>query len=342
MHARYLALQTSYQAIAVQEANRAAGARPAPAGAGPLPPRRRHLARGLRRAERGAAGRGRLRERGVRLPQGRRRAGSGGRATPSLTRNAHVAWDEGRSDHRGAGAGWRRRDRLQHEQEEERRHRGPDGAGRAGATWSAPSPRAGRSSRRPRWTSPPTSPAASSGSRWRRATWSRKGQFLIQIDPAQYQARGLPGARRVRRLHPGHAAPGPRQPRPGRARAGSGRTSSAALGPNLIAPEHGRAGADGARRGRGDLSGDPGAAGPVPGQPAGGARTTWRRPGSSRPIAGPGGAARGRGGRGRGAGHVLAGDRPPADHRRPVGDPGQGAGGRDRRGAPRAAATRSR
>ena len=275
------------------------------------------------------------------LPQGHRRAGSGGRATPSLTRNAHVAWDEGRADHRGTGAGRRRRDRLQHEQEEERRHRGPDGAGEPHATWSAPSPRAARSSRRPRWTSAPTSPAASSRSRWRRATWCARASSCSRSTrrstrPRCHRARGRGG------LHPGHAAPGPGQPRPGRARTGSAPDELSRLGPNLIAPasrlrqaqtaldvaeatyQATRAQLDQSRAGLQE------------------AQDNLAKTRLISPDRRPGGAAGGGGGRSRGAGHLLAGDRPADDHRRPVGDPGQGAGGRDRRGAPHASATRWR
>ena len=138
VHARYLGLQTAYQAIARPGGQPRGGAGPAPAGAGPLPARRGHVAGGVGRAERGAAGRRRLRQRGLRLPQGHRRAGSRGRPPPSLTRNAHVARDEDRSDRRGpsAGRGWGRL---------------PTGSTRR----STPAPRCG-------WR------------RWRGATWSAR------------------------------------------------------------------------------------------------------------------------------------------------------------------------
>ena len=101
VHARYLGLQTSYQAIGVQAANREAARDQLRLAQDRYRLGARHVARGVRRPERGAARRGRLRERRLRLPQGHHGAGSRGGSSPSLTRNAHVPRDEDRSDRRG-------------------------------------------------------------------------------------------------------------------------------------------------------------------------------------------------------------------------------------------------
>ena len=123
------------------------------------------------------------------------------------------------------------------EQEEERRHRGPHGAGRP----TRPGQRGDRQRQdrgaRPRWTSAPTSPAASS------EIAVREGDLVTQGPvPASRSTRRStrPRCHRARgrgRLDPGHAAPGPGQPRPGRAGLEPRAASSASSGPNLIAPE---------------------------------------------------------------------------------------------------------
>ena len=225
---------------------------------------------------------------------------------------------------------------FQHQQEEERRHRGPHGAGRPARPGQRRHGQRQDRAARPRWTSAPTSPAASSRSRCDEGDLVSKGQFLIQIDPAQYQAAVSPGARASwPRPRPRCSRPRPTATRP------SGQlepraASCSQLGPEPDRARSGRAGAD--RRydvaeatyqaTRAQLE-------PGPRRPAGGPGQPGQDP-AHLPDRRPGHPAGGGGGRGRGARHLLAGDRPAHDDRRPVRHPGQGAGGRDRRGAARA------
>ena len=166
-----------------------------------------------------------------------------------------------------------------------------------------------------------------------------KGQFLIQIDPAQYQAavsraQGVVSSTQATltqtRANLDQAE-----------RAWNRARQLSQLGPNLIAPEAAEQAQTVVRRGPGHLSGDPRPAGAVAGEPAGSPGQPGQDPAHLADL-GSGGAA-GRGARrGGGARDLLAGDRPAHDDRRPLGDPGQGSGGRDRRGAARRRTTRSR
>ena len=161
-----------------------------------------------------------------------------------------------------------------------------------------------------------------------------KGQFLIQIDPAQYQAavsraQGVVASTEATLLQA-------RANLDQAERAWNRARQLTQLGRQPDRAGGRRAGADTSlRRGAGDLAGDPGAARAVAREPAGGARQPVQDAAHLAHL-GAGGASRGRGGRGGGARHVLAGDRAAHDRRGPLGHPGQGAGGRDRRRPPRA------
>ncbi len=157
-----------------------------------------------------------------------------------------------------------------------------------------------------------------------------KGQFLIQIDPAQYQAavsraEGVVSSTQATLLQT-------RANRDQAERAWKRANELSKLGPNLIAPataEEARTALDVAeatyQATRAQLD-----------QSRASLREAKDNLSKTRlvsPIKGPGSSARGGGRRSGGPGYVLEGDRPAADHRRSLGDPRQGAGGRNRRRA---------
>ncbi len=166
-----------------------------------------------------------------------------------------------------------------------------------------------------------------------------KGQFLLQIDPAQYQAAVSRAEGVVSSTQATLLQVRANRDQAERALEAGQRADPAGTEPDLARGR--RRGPDGSRRGGGDLPGHPGAAGSVAGGPQGGPGQPGQDP-ARLPHRRAGGAPRGRGGRSGGARHLLSRDRPAAHDRRPVGDPGQGAGGRDRRRAAHPQATRSR
>ena len=312
VQARHLALKAAFQAIAVQAANRDGRARPASAGAGPLPPGRGHLARGLRRAERGPAGRRRLRERGLCLSPGHRRAGGRGRPTPSLTRNAHVAWDEDRSGHRGRGC-WQaaasspyRINKKKNAGTEVRMEQVSRRDLVSAVTASGkiePQDLGGHLA--------PTSPAASSRSRCARATWCSKGQFLIQIDPAAVPGRGVTGAEGVVSSTQATLLQ-MRANRDQAERALEARGPAASAGTEPHRPRDGRAGPDTRSTSPRRRISPPGRSWTRPAPVCRRPRTTWPRPASSAPIAGRVVRLAVEEGEVAVPGHLLARDRPAA------------------------------
>ncbi len=103
-----------------------------------------------------------------------------------------------------------------------------------------------------------------------------KGQFLLQIDPAQYQAavsraEGVVSSTQATLLQT-------RANRDQAERAWKRANELSRAGPEPHRARHGGGGPDGARRGRGDLLRRPGRSSTSRGPACGRPRTTWRRP----------------------------------------------------------------
>ena len=108
-----------------------------------------------------------------------------------------------------------------------------------------------------------------------------KGQFLIQIDPAQYQAavsraEGVVSSTQATLLQT-------RANRDQAERAWKRANELTQLGPEPHRARHGRGSPDGARRGRGDLLRRPGRSSTSRARASRRPRTTWPRPAWSRP-----------------------------------------------------------